>query len=292
MFPIVSPPITDYGALTFPRQLQRWLDVNRDTKLTRTQAYITLPAFTIENVAWLGYSQIVASFNYEGPNNFSISSLASLPVDPSYCLCIMWKDDDNTCHRYRIWQDVGETIHDFPHTLYTGQVIGKNFRFEIWDTNIASNITHTITQSTALAFYTSVRGVYDYRWNTDFTLVSADSINTSFNAAGTSTDIINSPRHTGGAGFATLGNDLTIGVTYDYDLPFGTSLWTTPIIGGSMIASAGVGSFVAANIHLYLRGASLTNYTFHLYDTSGTFYTPLPLVFPAASQPQPTNLTI
>jgi hypothetical protein len=72
-YPLVPPPLTDTGALLYPRTLQRWLDVNPVTKLTRTGTYITLPTFNI-NVNWLGYSDIVASFNFEGPNNFSLTS--------------------------------------------------------------------------------------------------------------------------------------------------------------------------------------------------------------------------
>ena len=71
MYPLVPPPLSDTGAWAIPRTLQRWLDVNPITHLTRTQGYITLPAFNV-NVNWLGYSDIVAAFNFEGPNNSTI----------------------------------------------------------------------------------------------------------------------------------------------------------------------------------------------------------------------------
>lgn len=76
--PLSPPPTNEYGAVTQPRQLERWLDVNPVTQLTRTQAYITLPAFSIEYV-WLGYSDIIASFNFEGPNNFSLIQINGSP---------------------------------------------------------------------------------------------------------------------------------------------------------------------------------------------------------------------
>ena len=70
-FPLVPPPITDTGGLSCPRTLQRWLDDNPATKLTKCGTFITLPVFTA-NVNWLGYSDIVAAFTFEGPNNFSL----------------------------------------------------------------------------------------------------------------------------------------------------------------------------------------------------------------------------
>ena len=71
MYPIVSPPVGDVGAIGFPRQLQRWLDVNPDTQLTRTSTTLTVPSFALGN-GWNGYSDIVCSFNVEAPNNLAL----------------------------------------------------------------------------------------------------------------------------------------------------------------------------------------------------------------------------
>jgi len=131
MYPLVPPPVSDVGAYQVPRTLQRWLDPNPITALTRTQSYIVLPTFSVSTV-WFGYSDIIASFNYEGPNNFSLQiNREILPVTTTYLLCISWTDTNYVMHRYKVWQNVGEVIY-FPCPLYTGQKIGKNFRFEIW----------------------------------------------------------------------------------------------------------------------------------------------------------------
>lgn len=157
-----------------PRQLNRWLDINaQGGSLGRIQRFITLPAFSVNNT-WLGYSDIVAAFNFEGPNNFSLRSLKELPINPNYMLCIMWIDSEQNVHRYSLWSNVGEVMF-FDITSYTGQLIKKNFRLEVWSTNNA-----TIEQSTPITFYTSVLGDLDYRYGVDTNLVLPDIIVTEF----------------------------------------------------------------------------------------------------------------
>ena len=264
--PVAPPPSNEPGALTQPRQLQRWLDVNVVPVLTRTQGYFTLPAFSVD-AEWRGYSDIVAVFNYTATNNFSLKGLVA-PANPNYLACIMWVDDEYNVYRYKLWADVGETVlFDIP--LYTNQLIKGNFRIEIWsvfpnplseitlagagnanangtyvpatvstwesalstlslegdsdgnqlwsvrlkaspstiryllftsadkrfpqgvwDTawiavfgggpNPYVSITQTIAQATDVTIYTSVRGSYDYRFQTDFLLVSPSAIVTDF----------------------------------------------------------------------------------------------------------------
>ena len=169
----LHPPYVPAAVQQF-RMLNRWLDVNaQNGPLSRTQTFITLPAFS-QTVNWQGYSDIVAAFNYEGPNNFSLKSGSNLPDNPNYCLCIMWKDSNDVVYRYAIWKDVGESIY-CPYPLYTGQLIKKNFRFEIWSTNNTPAI-----QVLPISFYTSVLGNVDYRYGVDSTLVSSDSEVTDF----------------------------------------------------------------------------------------------------------------
>ena len=69
--PLIPPPANDSGALTWPRFLQRWLDVNPVTKLDRVGSFITIPSFSVAST-WNGYSTIVAAYNYEGKNNNSL----------------------------------------------------------------------------------------------------------------------------------------------------------------------------------------------------------------------------
>ncbi len=83
--PLSPPPLDEAGAITQPRQLERWLDNNPVTQLTRTQAFVTLPSFSV-SAAWLGYSDIVAVFNFASPKNLSfkhvrVNSLATPPTN-------------------------------------------------------------------------------------------------------------------------------------------------------------------------------------------------------------------
>jgi len=80
--PYPSQPPFEAGALLQPRQLQRWLDVNKVSKLTRTETYWILPAFSVDN-NWLGYSQLVAAFNFTATNNFSLPTFEAPLSVPS-----------------------------------------------------------------------------------------------------------------------------------------------------------------------------------------------------------------
>ena len=138
----LHPPYAP-GAILQPRQLNRWLDINaQNGPLDRSRYYITLPAFSTV-VNWLGYSDIVASFNFEAPNSFSLKWLnigdpttgvvSPIPFNPNYLLAIMWRDSYGKVYRYALWKNVGEILY-FNIPLYTGQRIAKNFRLEIWST--------------------------------------------------------------------------------------------------------------------------------------------------------------
>lgn len=169
------PPYSQ-GAQAIPRMLNRWLDINaQNGPLTRTLSYITLPAFSVA-VDWKGYSELVAAFNYEGPNNFTLKSVPVV-TNPNYVLCIMWEDDERVTHRYALWRGVGEVFY-FSAPVYNLKqpgLIKRNFRFEVWSTN-----NTPATQSSGLVFYTSVRGDLDYRFGDDFTLVSTDGLVNNF----------------------------------------------------------------------------------------------------------------
>ena len=135
---VAPPPANEFGAYNQPRTLNRWLDVNPVHRLTRTRLYFVVPAFSLE-AEYFTYSNLVGAFNYEASRNFVIV-LNDLPtVKPTtYVLCIMWKDSDYVTHRYAFWQNVGEVFY-FDVPLYTGQLIKKNFRIEIWTTGMSSD---------------------------------------------------------------------------------------------------------------------------------------------------------
>ena len=169
--PIVPPPSTDSGALTTPRQLQRWLDPNRITALQRAGTYLTLPVFTAAN-EWNGYSDIVTSFNVEATHNFSLRNI-SAPSSPNYALCISYRVGD-VVTRYLVWDAEGSNFNQ-TLTPYTGQRIKKNFRFEVWNTSQGAS-----SQAAELTFETSVLQGFDYRWVSDAELKDNDGQVTDF----------------------------------------------------------------------------------------------------------------
>ena len=65
------------GSMFIPRTLNRWLDINpQNGSLTRTQTFITLPAFTIpsKDQQVFSYSFLQAAWNFESPNAFSLDA--------------------------------------------------------------------------------------------------------------------------------------------------------------------------------------------------------------------------
>lgn len=171
-FPLVPPPSNDPGALTWPRMLQRWLDDNPITRLTRTSTYIQLPIFNQGANTWNGYSDIVAAFNFEAPNNFSLMSFTP-PTNPNYACCIAYVVGTTVVTRYLLWNATGSVL---PGTItpYTNQVILKNFRLEIWNTNAIAS------EAAGVTIYTSRLGAYDYRYSSDGALKAPDTESTNF----------------------------------------------------------------------------------------------------------------
>jgi hypothetical protein len=61
------------GAITIPRQIDRWLDVNpQNGPLDRTHSYIVLPAFAV-SAGWEGFPDLVLALDFVAPNNFSLT---------------------------------------------------------------------------------------------------------------------------------------------------------------------------------------------------------------------------
>ena len=232
-----SPPYSA-GALTIPRMLVRWLDVNaQNGPLTRTMSYVTLPIFNAP-VSWAGYSTIVTTFNSEGPNNFSIKSSVA-PVNPNYTLCISFIKG-GVLTRYLLWQATGSVLpYNIP--LYSGQPILKNFRFEVWSTSQGN-----ATQSTVIQMYTSVAGQTDYRYSNDFQLVGNDGQVTNLNN-------INTPISLPTANLAYRFQP-TIGVTPS-TIGSQTSTWVDSVSGITLSANP------AASLYIELATDPIINRT-------------------------------
>lgn len=166
--PEPTHPPYESGALTIPRQLQRWLDINpQNGRLTRTRKFLLIPAFQISNINWRGFSEIVAEFHVTAPNNFSLKVATIIPpLNPSYTLTIAYVDETGTTFRYRLWSSTNEIIYPtFPQ--YTGQFIQSTFKIEIWSTPVLQ-----ITQANSIRIDTSVLGSLDYRYGVDEQLVA------------------------------------------------------------------------------------------------------------------------
>lgn len=205
--PAPSNPPYAAGALAIPRQLNKWLDVNPVRPLGRIRGYFQLPAFTATQPRGTGYANIVAVFNYTSDRNFSIKSISSLAT--SYVLCVMWVDQYGTVHRYALWPNVAQLFY-FQLVPYTNQLIGKNFRLEVWNGDYVHQLYQNflttedgvplgteggdflvseqqyyspedsaavpVVQTSPITFYTSLLGEYDYMWQDDFVSATTTGI--------------------------------------------------------------------------------------------------------------------
>ena len=181
MYPLVPPPVGDIGALTWPRRLQRWLDDNPITRLTRASTFIQLPIFNQGVSTWNGYSDIVASFNFEGPNNISLKNIVP-PTSPNYACCVAYITGTKVT-RYLLW-DATSSVLPGTITPYIDQPILKNFRLEIWNTGQGA-----ASEVNGVTIYTSKLAGMDYRYVQDGALAVTDGENVSFSCSRTNGEI-------------------------------------------------------------------------------------------------------
>lgn len=207
MPPPTNPPYAA-GALSIPRQLNRWLDINPVRPLGRTRGFFTLPTFSVAQPHGTGYANIIAAFNYTASRNFSIKSISSF--SSIYVLCVMWVDQFRNVHRYALWPNIDQTFY-FQLVPYTNQLIGKNFRLEVWNGDYIVQLhqerletedgdgllgdglgdflvteeqayppsesqASTIVQEVPITFFTSLLGEFDYMWADDFTIALASPV--------------------------------------------------------------------------------------------------------------------
>jgi len=179
--PEQSYPPYAAGALTSPRQLNRWLDVNpQNGALQRTRGYIVLPTFN-QAVTWRGYSEIMATWNFASSNSFTLKDITALPTSGNYVLCIAYQLA-GVVYRYKLCGPDGvfyEALVD-----YDGQLIKNNFRFEVWSVADAA-----VSETTAHTLYTSKRGNQDYSQGVDFQLVANDGLISDFQSIDTAVDV-------------------------------------------------------------------------------------------------------
>jgi len=276
--PIVPPSASDVGAIMFPRQLQRWLDTNRTTRLERTNTYVKLPAFTQANNTWNGYSDIVQTFNIESPNNMSFVGIEDeLLTNANYVLCVSYQVN-GAVTRYMLWDAEGSNLNQ-QIPLYTGQPLLKNFRFEIWNTSQGR-----CSQASDITFYTSVLGKFDYRYASNSALVAADSPCTTFNdtTGSNSGDKIFIISYPSGSN-TKIPYNFTIGTSYSFNASAanGGDVFLTNAAGN--VIATNFGSWTATSDSYYVANVvGTTTIEFNL--TAATrFYFTVPLTFPANS---------
>ena len=160
--PEQSYPPYEAGSIVTPRQLNRWLDINpQNGALTKVSTTVTLPTFNVAS-SWNGYSDIVAAFNFEAPNNISLKDGVH-PANPNFVLCVSYRIG-SAVTRYIVWDAVGSKMNQII-TQYTGQPLLKNFRFEIWNTSQGA-----VSSASEITFTTSKMGSVDYRYGNDVAL--------------------------------------------------------------------------------------------------------------------------
>jgi hypothetical protein len=178
--------------------------------------------------------------------------------------------------------------------LYTGQLIKKNFRFEIWNTSQG-----VASFSSAVNFYTSVLNPIDYRYAQDSALIGSDPVCTNFkNDSSTTFQEAVYPDHNG-----IIIPPLTVvqipfpfAMNHGYTYNFVTNdlqLDNTPavpsgpnIFGNSGYVSIGLDDSQYNNTIWYIYNFSVfTQYTVQhmIEDTTvaSTYIYTLPLTFPA-----------
>ena len=184
----------------------RWLDVNpQGGNLDAISTYIVVPVFNVPvndgGFGWLGYSDVVGQFNFESPNNLSLKLTYTAPTAPNYSLAVKYVNADHSVVRYWLWRSAQDVVYDtFP--MYAGQLVKKNFTLEVWSTNVDA-----VFQTTPVTIYTSVKGGYDYRFQNDMALVTADSICESQSA---DAFVVQSPTNTGGSQWLSSNAGITL----------------------------------------------------------------------------------
>lgn len=92
---------------------------------------INIPHFSYEIDAWPGASVMVAQFNYEVGEEWTVTRLPQKPSTPTFVPCIKWRVG-TTVYRYKLWEDAGERLF-FPVMPTDGSVtVPEFFVIEIW----------------------------------------------------------------------------------------------------------------------------------------------------------------
>lgn len=122
-----------------------WITKRPAARADRVFSYFTLPAFALTGLTWKGASEIVRQYNYSATKNFSLRNRPVKPTDADFVLCIRYRIGDSV-YRYKLWGDDNLVLNGV--SLYSGQVIKKNFCLEIWSLN--GETTATLDESITL----------------------------------------------------------------------------------------------------------------------------------------------
>lgn len=89
---------------------------------------MVLPAFELPVPLWAGASTVLAQYNIENSEDFSLR----LPVDAfgaNFVLAVRWLVDTDVWARYVLWEDDAAVLN---YPVYSGQRIGANAVLEVW----------------------------------------------------------------------------------------------------------------------------------------------------------------
>ncbi len=189
-----------------------------------------------------------------------ITNLKNLTiVNPNYIACLMWKDQHGRTYRYALWSDVGETRPlGFP--LYTGQLIKKNFRIEIWSID-GQNITETVGDN----LITSVLQGIDYRYGNDGPLSGESGQITEFSCHTSTTDNYPVDIQQIAIGARWVGTNLTQGqLWHSVEGLDRTMSGINPIVDNTL-ATNPVGNFTENNSKIALFVANPQASPFHMW---------------------------
>lgn len=89
---------------------------------------MVLPAFELAASLWAGSSTLLAQYNIENTEDFSLR----LPIEAfgeNFVLAIRWLIDTDIWARYKLWED-DRAVLNYP--VYAGQRIGTSAVLEVW----------------------------------------------------------------------------------------------------------------------------------------------------------------
>lgn len=114
-------------------KLQDFRYYKRGKQIGPTRLKLQVPAFAFIAQTWTGASKNIGTMLLGNQYMFSLK-LPVKPIGSDFVLAIRWKDGLYE-KRFKLWEDVGETLF---YPLYDGETVGVDAALEIWTINTAN----------------------------------------------------------------------------------------------------------------------------------------------------------